>query len=169
LPHIENPKIGVATLSGALGVMTLDAVQHTEVELENLSAQTKKGIEAISPPWLKISNPIDIWPAMMFSPKMIPPLVEGLNTLLSDWQLGAVVFIGAAFDEKWAVSLTQFLTDLANQHPDKALVCCLYGPYGDEAIKKLQEAGRVVAYPTPERAIRALARVYEYSLLRGRL
>jgi acyl-CoA synthetase (NDP forming) len=100
---------------------------------------------------------------------MISPLIDGLNTLLSDPQLGAVVFIGAAFDDKWVISLTQLLTDLAGQHPDKALACCLYGPSGDDVIKSLQESGKVAAYPTPERVIRALARVYEYSLLRSRL
>ena len=169
LPPIQNPNTGVATLSGALGIMTLDASQHTDIKLEKLSLQTRKSIEAISPPWLRISNPVDIWPAMMSSPDIIQPLVKGLNTLLSDPQLGAVLFIGAAFDDKWVISLTQFLTDLANQHPEKALACCLYGPAGDDVIKELQEAGKVAAYPTPERAIRALARVYEYSLLRSTL
>lgn len=169
LPPLENPNVGVASLSGALGIMTLDACQNTGLKLGKLSPQTQEGIEAISPPWLKIGNPVDIWPVMMSSPNVVTPLVDGLNTLLSDPQLGAVIFIGAAFDDKWASGLPLFLTDLAVRHPDKPFACCIYGPNGDDAIKGLQEAGKVAAYPTPERAIRALARIYEYSQLRGRL
>lgn len=168
-PPLQNHNVGVATLSGAVGVMALDAAQHTDLKLVNLSAQTLKSIEAISPPWLRINNPVDIWPAMMSSPNIITPMVDGLNALLSDPLLGAVVFIGASFDDKWTTSITQLLTDLASRHPEKVLACCLYGPNGDDAIKGLQEAGRVAAYPTPERTIRALARIYEYSLLRSRL
>ncbi|MBM3148794.1 MAG: hypothetical protein FJ008_02700 [Chloroflexi bacterium] len=169
LPPLENPNVAVASLSGALGIMTLDACTNTALKLGKLSPRTQKGIESISPPWLKIGNPIDIWPVMMSSPNVFTPLIDSLNTLLSDPQLGAVIFIGAAFDEKWATGLPQFLTDLAVRHPDKPFACCIYGPNGDDAIKGLQEAGKIAAYPTPERAIRALARIYEYSQLRSRL
>jgi acyl-CoA synthetase (NDP forming) len=106
---------------------------------------------------------------MMSSRNVVEPLVDGLNTLLSDPQLGAAIFIGAAFDAQWASGLPRFLTDLATRHPDKPFACCIYGPNGDDAIKGLQEAGKVAGYPTPERAIRALARVYEYSQLSSRL
>jgi len=169
LPPLQNPNVAVASLSGALGIMTLDACRHTNLKMGRLSPQTQKGIEAISPPWLKIGNPLDIWPVMMSSPNVFTPLVNGLNTLLSDTQLGAVIFIGAAFDEKWATGLPQFLTDLAARHPDKPFACCIYGPNGDDAIKGLQEAGKIAAYPTPERALKALDKVYQYSQLRSRL
>ena len=120
----------------------------------------------MSPSWLNISNPVDIWPAMMTSPSVMKPMINGLDALLSDEQLGAVLFICGAFNEKWSTELGQLLTELAADHRDKAVACCIYGPYGDEAIRELQDAGKAVGFPTPERAIRALAQLKEYSQLR---
>ena len=166
LPLMEKPRIGVVTISGGLGIVTIDGSQQSGLEIGQLSANTKKLLDAMSPPWLNISNPVDIWPAMMTSPSVMKPLIDGLEALLSDEQLGAALFIGGAFDEKWATRLCQLLTELAVDHQDKPVACCIYGPYGDEAIRQLQDAGKAVGFPTPERAIRALARLKEYSQLR---
>lgn len=166
LPTMETPKIGVITITGGLGVMAIDACQHSAVKIDKLSPETKTLLDAMSPPWLSVGNPVDIWPAMMVSESSLRPLVDGLKILLSDSEIGAVLFIGAAFDEKWGSGLCQLLTELALAYHDKPLVCCIYGPYTNETVKKLQDAGKVVGFTTPERAIRALARLYEYSQLR---
>lgn len=166
LPLMGKPRIGVVTISGGLGIVTIDGSQQSGLEIGQLSANTKKLLDAMSPPWLNISNPVDIWPAMMTSPSVMKPLIDGLEALLSDEQLGAVLFIGGAFDEKWATRLCQILTELAVDHQDKPVACCIYGPYGDEAIRQLQDAGKAVGFPTPERAIRALAQLKDYSQLR---
>ena len=166
LPLMEKPRIGVVTISGGLGIVTIDGSQQSGLEIGQLSANTKKLLDAMSPSWLNIGNPVDIWPAMMTSPSVMKPLIDGLEALLSDEQLGAALFIGGAFDEKWATRLCQLLTELAVDHQDKPVACCIYGPYGDEAIRQLQDAGKAVGFPTPERAIRALARLKEYSQLR---
>lgn len=166
LPLMENPKVGVATISGALGIIALDGCQNSEIEVSELSSKTKKRLEAMSPSWLKVGNPIDIWPSIMTSQSAIKSLIDNLEIILSDRQFGAMAFIGAAFDEKWAGGLCQALNELAVAHQDKPISACIYGPYGDETIKKIQDAGKVAAFPTPERAMRALARLNEYSQLR---
>ncbi len=169
LPLMETSKIGVITITGGLGVMAIDACQHSDIKIDTLSPNTKGLLDAMSPPWLSIGNPVDIWPAMMISQPPIKPLIDGLEVLLSDPEIGAVLFIGAAFDEKWGAGLCQLLNELAAAHQDKPLACCIYGPYTNETIKELQDAGEVVGFTTPERAIRALTRLNEYSQLRRRL
>jgi len=169
LPLMKNPEVGIITVSGALGIMTIDGCRHSDLEIGKLSDNTKKLLEAMSPPWLNINNPVDIWPATLTSQSTMKPLMDGLEILLSDDQLGAALFICAAFDEKWSTELCQSLTELATIHQDKALACCIYGPNGNEAIKQLQYAGRVAGFPTPERAFRALSQLNKYSQLRGGL
>ncbi len=169
LPLMEKSKIGVATTSGGLGIMAIDACQYSNLEISKLSSYAKNLLGAMAPSWLKVGNPVDIWPIMMTSQPLTKPLIAGLKALLSDSELGAVLFIGAASDEKWGSGLCQLLSELAAKHQDKPLVCCIFGPYGNEAIKELQDAGKAVGFSTPERAIRALARLNEYSRLRGRL
>lgn len=169
LPLMERAKIGVATISGGLGIMAIDSCQECNLDIGELSHKTKRLLDAMSPSWINISNPADIWPAMMNSQPFIKPLIDGLETLLSDHQLGAVLLICGAFDRKFGTELCQLLNELAAAHQDKPLACCLYGPYGDEAIKEMQDTGKVVGFPTPERAIRALARLNEYSQFRRSL
>ncbi len=169
LPLMKRPKIGVATFSGAMGVMVMDSCQQYNLELGRLSAKTKRLLHAISPPWLNVGNPADIWPAVANSRLFTKGTRQGLEALLSDNQLGAVLFICAPFDMKFTTELCQLLNELAATYRDKPLVGCLWGPYGDEAIKELQNAGKVAAFPTPERAVKALARLNEYSQFRRRL
>jgi acyl-CoA synthetase (NDP forming) len=169
LPLMKKSKIGIATISGALGVMAIDASQNFDIGIDALSPKTQKLLSMMAPSWLKVSNPVDIWPIMIESQPVVKPLIDGLEALLADQNLGAVLFIGAAFDEKWGTGLCQLLSELAIAHQDKPLICSIYGPSAGQAIKEMQDAGKVVGFPTPERAIKALARLNEYSRLRSGL
>ena len=169
LPLMRKSRIGVATISGALGVMTIDANQNFDIAIDKLSPKTQKLLDGMAPSWLRVSNPLDIWPIMIEAQPITKLMTEGLEVLLDDHELGAVFVICAAFDEKWATDLCQLLTELAAVHQDKPLACCIYGPCATQAINELQDAGKVAGFPTPERAIRALARLNEYSRLRSGL
>jgi acyl-CoA synthetase (NDP forming) len=169
LPLMRKSKIGIATISGALGVITIDANQNFGIRIDALSSKTQDVIDRIAPSWLKVSNPVDIWPIMIESQPVTKLLIDGLEALLADHELGAVFFIGAAFDRKWGTDLCQLLTELAAAHTDKPLTCSIYGPSAGQAINEMQDAGKVVGFPTPERAIRAIARLNEYSRLRSGL
>ena len=169
LPLMKKSKIGVITISGGLGVMAIDACQNFDIGIDILSPKTQKLLDTMAPSWLKVSNPVDIWPIMMTSQPVMKPLIDGLEALLADYELGAVLFVGAAFDEKWGIGLCQLLSELAAAHQDKPLICCIYGPYAERAIKEMQDTCNVVGFPTPERAIKALARLNEYSRLRSGL
>jgi acetyltransferase len=169
LPLMKKSKIGVATISGALGVMTIDANQNFDMGIDKLSPKTQKLLDMMAPSWLRVSNPLDIWPIMIEAQPITKLFTDGLEVLLGNYELGAVLVICAAFDEKWATDLCQLLTEVAAVHQDKPLACCVYGPCAAQAINEMQDAGRVAGFPTPERAIRTLARLNEYSQSRSGL
>jgi len=169
LPLMEGPKIGVATFSGGLGIIAIDGCQYPSLELNKLSSKTKQRLESIFPSWLNVSNPVDVWPAMMNSRPINKRLRESLEILLADKQLDAVAFIGGSFYKEYTNELCPLLNEIATTYQTKPFVCSLYGPYANEAIKELHNGGKIAAFPTPERAIRALARLNEYSLFRKRL
>jgi len=169
LPLMKKPKIGVITMTGGLGVMAIDASKNFDIGIDTLSAKTWRLLNAMAPSWLKVSNPVDIWPIMTISQPVTKPLTDGLEALLGDHELGAVLFIGAAITEKWGASFCQVLNELASVHQDKPLVCSINGPYAGQVIQHMHDAGKVVGFQTPARAINALARLNEYSRLRSRL
>ena len=165
LPPMKKSTIGVITISGGLGVLAIDACQESKVRIDRLSLSTRKLLNDMSPSWMEMGNPVDIWPAMMLSQSAMSTLVDGLKVLLSAPEVGAVMFIAAAFDERWQGRLCQLLAELRLAHRDKPITCCIYGPCANATIKDLEQTAGVVAFGTPERAIRALARLNEYSNL----
>lgn len=166
LPPMKGKGIGVITFTGGLGIITIDACHKFNVEIAELSSTTKKRLRDISPPWLSIGNPVDIWPAAMISQPFLKGLQNGFRILQQDPKVNGLLFIGGAFSRKFADELCYILEAQAEACPDKPLVSYLYGPYAEEARDKLEKLGKTIALPTPDRAIRALARLFQYSEFR---
>jgi acetate---CoA ligase (ADP-forming) len=59
-----KPQIAVLTYSGAAGIVTSDHLEGHGLALAELAPQTRKRLEALSPPWMPIKNPVDFYPAM---------------------------------------------------------------------------------------------------------
>jgi len=65
MKEMKGPRIGVITISGAAGIMTVDACEELGLTLAKLppglAVKLKEGI----PDWLHVGHPIDIWPIGM--------------------------------------------------------------------------------------------------------
>ncbi len=66
LPHSLERKaqIAVLTYSGAAGIVNSDYLEKYGLALAELSPQTLRRLEEISPPWMPIKNPVDFYPTM---------------------------------------------------------------------------------------------------------
>ncbi|MCX6001709.1 MAG: hypothetical protein NTY79_04165, partial [Chloroflexi bacterium] len=113
-------------------------------------------------------NPVDFWPIVMGSNSMTRALSDILEILLSDPEFGGLLFIQIIPTPSMGREIKGLLDSLAVKYPDRPLVAALTGPYSFELVKELQNEGRVLAFPAPERAIRALARLYQYTDFRLR-
>jgi len=168
LPPIINPNICVATFSGGAAIMALDAMQGTDLLTAAPSPISRERIGKLAPAWLGVGNPVDYWP-MVMGTESVPRSIDAImEILLSDRTFGGWMFIQIVPDSRTGSQTRELLKGMVSRHPGKALVCVLTGPHGSEVIKELQEDG-VLAFPTPERASRALARLYRYYLRRGAL
>ena len=166
LPLMKGRKLGVVTHSGAFGVMSIDACQTFGLELARLSPAAMKQISAISPSWLAIGNPVDTWPAIMIerhSPT--EAIAEGICALIND--VDAVLFMLNAACQQWRDEHCQLMTELANSYPDKPLVSHSWGPMADEIAEKVEKAGKTITLSSPDRAIRALSHLADYSHFLG--
>jgi acyl-CoA synthetase (NDP forming) len=168
LPPPTNPNICVATFSGGMAIMALDAMRNTGLQAGRLSQATRAKIEKLSPDWLSVSNPVDFWPIVMGSESMTRTLSDILEILLSDREFGGLLFIQIIPSPAMSGQIKGLLNSLAAKYPFRPLVAALTGPCSFDLVRELQNEGRVLAYPTPEQAIRALARVYQYAQFRAR-
>jgi acyl-CoA synthetase (NDP forming) len=166
LPQPANPNVCVATFSGGAAIMALDAMQGSDLLAGELSPSSSEKIRKLAPPWLGVGNPVDYWPMVMGSESPSRSISDIMEILLADETFGSWMYIQIIPNKLMGTLTAEMLKDLVSRHPGKPLACVLTGACGSELVKELQEDGRVLAFPTPERASRALARLYQYSLRR---
>ena len=168
-PLMKNNKIAVATFSGAAGILAMDAMRDTGLEIGNLSEDTTAKLVKLAPSWLKVGNPVDYWPIMMGYPDQGRAMSDVMEILLSDDEIGGVMFTQVAFTPKFDEMMTMFLNYLAGKFPHRPFMSAISGTYNGDFINGLQRDGKHLAFHTPERAARAFSHLWQYSQLRRRL
>jgi acyl-CoA synthetase (NDP forming) len=61
LPKPRGRRVGIATTSGALGVISTDLVVESGLELATFAPATIAAMRTILPAWLEPANPFDFW------------------------------------------------------------------------------------------------------------
>jgi acetyltransferase len=165
-PLMKNNRIAVATFSGAASILAMDAMRDTELRISTLSNDTISKLMKLAPAWLKVSNPVDYWPIMMGYADQGRAMMDVMNILLSDGEIGGVLFTQVAFAPKYNEMMQMFLNHLAGQHPGRPFMSAISGTYNSDFINALQQESKHLAFHTPERAARAFSHLWQYSRLR---
>ena len=169
LPLMRGRKIGIVTYTGGYGIMGADACAKFDLELAELSPATVDRLSAMSPPWLAIGNPVDIWPGTMISRHSLLEMEEAaVRNLICDEQISAVLCIFNLYKPALYIELRQLVEEVTRDYPDKPLTFHLFGPLGDEAKSELERTSRTLVFPSADRAIRALAHLADYSQSRAK-
>jgi acetyltransferase len=167
LPPMNGRRIGIISSSGGLGVAAIDTCHQFDMEIAQLSQSTMKQVNALSPPWQSVGNPVDIWPAFIVQKHPLTKVLTGsVGAVLNDDEVDAALLIWGVTSRQTCARLCQILTRLAEVHRNKPLVCSLWGAHVDEAKDSLEATGRIMVTRTPDRAIRALAHLARYSAVR---
>ncbi|MEA3253659.1 MAG: hypothetical protein U9Q17_01780, partial [Chloroflexota bacterium] len=170
LPLMSGRRIGIVTYTGGFGIIGVDACEKFGLKLAELSSDTIEKASALSPSWLGVGNPVDIWPGMMISGNPMPFMEEeSVNNLLCDWGVDAVVCVISAALRTVGAELYQITERAAREHPDKPLVFYIYGPFYEEIRSKLESTGKTLVFPNPDRAMSALSHLADYSQIRQKL
>ncbi len=168
LPLMKGRRIAVLTYTGGFGVASIDASQRFGLEIAELSPVTLEQLNEISPPWFAVGNPVDIWPATILSSQpMLRVFRQALEILFSDLAVNAVLCICGVWENAVCNKFCQYTERLAQSHPHKPLVWYIYGPLANEAKSALEKTGKTGVFSSPDRAIRALARLADYSQFLG--
>lgn len=164
LPRMRGRRVGITTYTGGFGIMGVDACERCGLELAELSPATVEGLSALSPPWLAVGNPLDIWPGNMISGHPLSQMEEAaVKSLLADPKVDAVLCIFAAYKPALHFELRQIVEEAAESHPEKPVVFYIYGPFYEEVKKGLEATGRTRVFSSFDRAACALGHVASYS------
>jgi acyl-CoA synthetase (NDP forming) len=194
LPLPQGNRVAIMTLGGGWGVVTADLCNQFGLDVPDLSAELIVRIDQILPPYWSRSNPIDL---VGENDPSIPLTVmetllrwNGCDAVINLGILGRRLFLkrlaesvakaDPAFTQKTLDDTVQFLSDFENTYIEnivrlmqtyaKPIIgVSLLTDEKDATVYRLKDhALKGVFYETPERAVKAVARMVEYQRYRFR-
>ena len=163
---MAGPRLGVATATGAFGIIAADACEDHGLELAPFP-ETLRELEEERIPWHRLGNPVDLWPLGMVTGSFTGVFKRAVAGLLADEHVDAVLGVGPCFTSPRHADLDipGAVRELHAANPrHKPLALLLYG---DEAahlaqVKELDREPDVACYNTMDEAVMGLAATWRY-------
>ena len=112
--------------SGAMLVCLSDLCTRLDLALPELEPSTLQRIQQITPPFIRIRNPVDIWAAALAA-GVETAYGEGMAAALEDPNVDAVITIFMLTREMGLPDSYDFVVDLAARHPRKPVLVSFTG------------------------------------------
>ena len=141
-PLPAGNRVAFLAPSGAMLVCLSDLCTRLGLAVPELEAGTLKRIQQITPPFILIRNPVDIWAAAL-SVGIETSYGVGMEAALEDPNVDAVIAIFMLTSETGIPDGYDFVVDLAKQHPGKPVLVSFTGDkrYMDECREFLEPKG----------------------------
>jgi acetyltransferase len=170
LGEMEGPRLGVVTVTGAGGIMCVDACEEHGLTLGALPPGLAAGLKRGIPDWIHVSNPIDIWPIGMIGGHYAESYRLSLAELLKSDGIDGVLAVFPATesplhtDLKLEAAFAAARLEAGNRKP------IAVWPYMDvvPAIDRFEAIAGVACFDTIEQAVQGLAFSYQYHRLKNR-
>lgn len=157
MPPPRGNAVSFLAPSGAMLVTMTDMCRKFwNLEVPALGEAALRRLQEISPDYIRMRNPVDIWPAALAN-GIAFAYREGMEAVLGDPRIDAVVSILMITDETGVPDL-QFVVDLARKYPDKPLYITFSGQKQHmEAAKAFLEPRGVPTFPMIEEPFEVLS------------
>jgi acyl-CoA synthetase (NDP forming) len=184
-PRISGNRVGIITLGGGWGVIATDYCASSGLELVPLEKNVIEMLDSILPPYWSRSNPIDL-----VAPNRVTLITDSINILLENTNIDAVFVLGLGFmtikARRWLdspviprqdivepaqrlISAERELFSLIVEHIhhyNKPIIPVMASVVFDEAMNdnpvKYFDRRGIMTYPSPEYAISAFTKAYDY-------
>jgi acyl-CoA synthetase (NDP forming) len=140
VPLPKGNRVSFLAPSGAMLVCLADLCTRIDLKIPDLAPETVKKLQDITPPYIRMRNPVDIWAAasrgIEFGYK------EGMEAVLNDPNIDAVIPILMLTKDTGIPSYT-FIVELAKKHPEKPILVTFSGDkhYMDECKDVIEPLG----------------------------
>ncbi len=156
MPLPQGNRVGFAAPSGGMLVCLSDLCRRDlNLEVPELAETTRQRLQDLSPPLVRLRNPVDIWPAVS-QHGLERAYGEATEALLGDPNTDAVVII-LMLVEQTGFPCLEFLVELAGRQADKPLYVSCSGdqplmaaakaylePRGVPTFSRIEEPFRVL-------------------------
>jgi len=149
--------VGVITNSGAFCGIAHDVCEAAGLDIPGLSEATVARVRALLPPFAPAANPLDLGTQLMRAPHL---LGEAAQALLEDPNIGSLVIATVLGTSQQALDKARAAMPVLRA----AKKPVAFGAIGGEAVLPAEflsafDDGKVVLFRSPERALRAVARI----------
>jgi acetyltransferase len=165
LPSLRGPRVGIATPSGALGIIALDAISREGLVPGPLPEGIIREVEPQGPYWHALQNPVDLWPIGMATGDFLKVAGQTLSGFLADPNIDGVMCMLPALSSPLHQNILAspaFFAGLHLEKFNKPLVVAMYGNGREELAGALDPVPGVACYFSVEQAAHALGQLYRY-------
>lgn len=157
MPLPRGNRVSFMAPSGAMLVILTDLCERElGLSVPDLEEHTCRRLQDISPPYIRMRNPVDIWPAATVSGVEFA-YREAMEAVLRDPNIDAVVPILMLTDET-GVPPMDFIVDLARRYPEKPIYVTFSAEKKHiEAVKDFLEPRGVPTFPLIEQPFEVLS------------
>jgi len=140
-PLPKGKRLSFLAPSGAMLVTLADLCIRLGLEVPDLTPQTVGRLQEISPPFIRMRNPVDIWAAASVSGVEFG-YREGMEAVLKDPNIDAVVAV-LMLTEDTGIPSFDFMVDLARRYPEKPVFITFSGDkhFEDECKAYIEPLG----------------------------
>jgi len=157
MPLPRGNRVSFLAPSGAMLVILTDLCrQRWGLEVPALEESARQRLQEISPPYIRMRNPVDIWPSAIVHGAEFA-YREGMEAILKDTNIDAVVPILMLTDDTGVPPL-DFIVELATRYPEKPIYVSFSGEKKHmEAAKAFLEPRGVPTFPLIEEPFEVLS------------
>jgi len=157
MPLPRGNRVSFLAPSGAMLVCMTDLCHRRwGLKVPKLEEKTRRYLQEISPRYIRMRNPVDIWPAATAT-GVEYAYREGTEAVLKDDNIDAVVMILMITEETGAPPL-DFIVELARRYPEKPLYVTFSGQKRHmDAAKAFLEPRGVPTFPLIEEPFEVLS------------
>lgn len=156
LPLPQGNRVSFLAPSGAMLVAYTDFCVRLGLEVPPVNPETVRRLQEISPPYIRMRNPVDIWAAATVKGVEFA-YREGMEAVLKDPNIDAVVPV-LMLTREIGVPPFDFILELTERYPEKPVLVSYSGDTGCMAeCKAFLEPRGVPTFPEIEQPFEALA------------
>jgi len=166
-PGARSNKIYIVTNSGGPGVMATDAAILSGLIVESPPEAIKKKLSRFLPPVCSINNPIDLTADASYE-RYYNTLVSLLDS--SEDEIGGVLVICVPPVFINSTDVAKAIIDANIEYKKRGVplvACFMSGDVVKDSSELLKKNG-IPVFPTPERAARALSKLYHWHIITNR-
>jgi len=160
-PDPPTAGVGIVSNSGAFRGIAFDVCQEAGLDVPALSRPVQDRIAALMPPFAVTDNPTDLGTQLIRTPELLGTITQ---TMLDDPNVGSFVAAIVLGSPQQAIDKARAAHD-AMRDASKPVA---FGAIGGEAASPeffaVFDDHKVPLFRSPERALRAMARVTDYGL-----